>query len=631
MERMEYFFDANGISEASKKRSFFLSVCGTKTYKLIKILCLPASPTNKPYSELVDMMTRLQTPNPMSVADRFKFHGRKQKPDETIGDYLKSLKIHAQGCEFGSYLEQSLRDQFVYGLKSSRIQKELLATSRLSLKTAIEMALSMERADAEISDDQRNVTSSYSSSHQVRYVNYNDGWNRNSGHRSHVNSGGNRNYAADGRYLKRVRCYQCHKLGHKSESCPSRDRKEDNDGNGKQRGTRNDSKDIRQRWPSTHKSGRWAANDRSAKDSGGHKGKATGQILEDDRADDEEEELALHSANVDDSDDMAGRTAEMNEKIQGAESDHLDHHHHHHHHHGHLGPPPSESPEEINEPRSSTPEDDSLQQLEHQMSTTFQDAINATALRDWNILVAQEEKSSDETGKSSKCSFETDVTNYIRKEVDPGVEIDSFQSDKCSMLNDAKEAELQWPSKINSRMLKDNDEFWTDNSQGQKDQPQTLEYKQEQDEDLNLKPKNLDKFDEKLNQPLEVERKEQEAQSVLPFLINIPPSMACSSSMPKEDLSQDMDSPLQKALQTMVPPPVIMTHTETTSTATERIQRSKSGLRPYVEDILEEEEEEENSGSANDKMSRLKQPQEKPDEQDWHEDDTTLAPTKKRI
>lgn len=43
-ERLEHFFAANEIADEDKKRSILLSVCGAKTYKLMRNLATPRKP-----------------------------------------------------------------------------------------------------------------------------------------------------------------------------------------------------------------------------------------------------------------------------------------------------------------------------------------------------------------------------------------------------------------------------------------------------------------------------------------------------------------------------------------------------------------------------------------------------------
>ena len=48
--RLEHFFVANDIVVETKKKA--TSVCGARTYELIRSLCLPVKPSDKSYSDL---------------------------------------------------------------------------------------------------------------------------------------------------------------------------------------------------------------------------------------------------------------------------------------------------------------------------------------------------------------------------------------------------------------------------------------------------------------------------------------------------------------------------------------------------------------------------------------------------
>ena len=48
-ERLEFYFIANGVEEAAKKKAILLSNIGKEAYHLIRNLCAPGSPTTKTY------------------------------------------------------------------------------------------------------------------------------------------------------------------------------------------------------------------------------------------------------------------------------------------------------------------------------------------------------------------------------------------------------------------------------------------------------------------------------------------------------------------------------------------------------------------------------------------------------
>ena len=66
--------------------------------------------------------------------------------DEDLSTYVTALRKLTQHCEFGTFLDDTLRDCFVCGLRSTHIQKRLLSRAKLTFKTALETALSTEAA-----------------------------------------------------------------------------------------------------------------------------------------------------------------------------------------------------------------------------------------------------------------------------------------------------------------------------------------------------------------------------------------------------------------------------------------------------------------------------------------------------
>ena len=62
---------------------------------------------------------------------------------------MAELKRLASHCSFEAYLDEALRDRFVFGLKETAIQKRLLAEKNLSFTTAVEIAQSMEKVDTQ--------------------------------------------------------------------------------------------------------------------------------------------------------------------------------------------------------------------------------------------------------------------------------------------------------------------------------------------------------------------------------------------------------------------------------------------------------------------------------------------------
>jgi len=57
VERLEGFFEANGIVDAGKKRAVFIAVVGPKSYNLLRNLVTPDKPKDRPLTELIAVLT----------------------------------------------------------------------------------------------------------------------------------------------------------------------------------------------------------------------------------------------------------------------------------------------------------------------------------------------------------------------------------------------------------------------------------------------------------------------------------------------------------------------------------------------------------------------------------------------
>ncbi|KAK3730654.1 hypothetical protein QZH41_011229, partial [Actinostola sp. cb2023] len=78
--------------------------------------------------------------------ERYRFNTRSQKSDESIDDYIASLKILAKTCNFCVCLKDTLiRDRIVLGVQDDHIRKRLLQEGKLTLQRAMEICRSYEQ------------------------------------------------------------------------------------------------------------------------------------------------------------------------------------------------------------------------------------------------------------------------------------------------------------------------------------------------------------------------------------------------------------------------------------------------------------------------------------------------------
>ena len=155
MERLGYFFDANGIESAEKKRAVLLTLIGATTYKLLRSLVAPSKPGEKTYQELIAALTAHFSPTPSPIVCRFKFHSRCRQPGESIAVFVSQLRSLSENCGFGDTLEDMLRDRLVCGIRDDAIQKRLLSEHDLNFAKAVQLAQSMETAAKNVKELQQ--------------------------------------------------------------------------------------------------------------------------------------------------------------------------------------------------------------------------------------------------------------------------------------------------------------------------------------------------------------------------------------------------------------------------------------------------------------------------------------------
>jgi len=146
-ERLEHFVTINKI-DSDKKVSSFISIIGPALFTTLKDLLHPKKISEVSYDDMVKILKAHFVPKCNITYERFVFYKRLQKEGESILEYSCQLKKLATKCNFGSFLNEALRDKFLCGLRSSTIQSKLLAEGdSLTFENALELALVVENAD----------------------------------------------------------------------------------------------------------------------------------------------------------------------------------------------------------------------------------------------------------------------------------------------------------------------------------------------------------------------------------------------------------------------------------------------------------------------------------------------------
>ncbi|XP_070377216.1 uncharacterized protein [Dermacentor albipictus] len=211
-ERLTSFLIVNRIPEGDRVHAF-LSIIGPSTYSLLKSLVAPELPSAKSFEVLKKTLGDHLSPKPSVIGERAKFHRRPQVEGESISDYIAELRKLARTCDFGSALDESLRDRFVCGLLREDIQRVLFTEdSKLTFQRAVERAVAMEAATKSTAEARAGVSTA-NLMHKVQATSsvqsqacFRCGSPKHSGKACpHVND----------------KCYKCNKKGHLQRVCRS--------------------------------------------------------------------------------------------------------------------------------------------------------------------------------------------------------------------------------------------------------------------------------------------------------------------------------------------------------------------------------------------------------------------------
>lgn len=147
MERVTHYLAANGVNDAGKQRALLLSVIEPRTYRLLRSSESPSTPTDKSLAELSKLLEDHFNPKPSVIVQRFRFNSRNRKVGESVAQYLSELQRLSEHCQYGTVLNDILRDSLVVGIANERMQHRLLSEKDLTFARARELALSMETAE----------------------------------------------------------------------------------------------------------------------------------------------------------------------------------------------------------------------------------------------------------------------------------------------------------------------------------------------------------------------------------------------------------------------------------------------------------------------------------------------------
>ena len=117
LERLEQFLIANSIGQCSADAS--QEVLSAADDEKVAVF------NSVRFSQLCDKLKDHYKPKRLEVAETYRFHRCVQEENESVSAYSARLRRYAPTCNFGEFLNRSLRDQFICGIRNSATRKNV--------------------------------------------------------------------------------------------------------------------------------------------------------------------------------------------------------------------------------------------------------------------------------------------------------------------------------------------------------------------------------------------------------------------------------------------------------------------------------------------------------------------------
>ncbi|XP_062557386.1 uncharacterized protein LOC134222259 [Armigeres subalbatus] len=126
-KRLGYHFRVNKVADADKKDQMFL-LGGDYLFEVAQNLYFSEQLLDDaPLDEMIDKLKQKLDKSDTALIQRFKFGSRVQQPGETAGDFLFSLKLQAEYCNFKGDKQDRILDRILIGLSDDALRQKLLA------------------------------------------------------------------------------------------------------------------------------------------------------------------------------------------------------------------------------------------------------------------------------------------------------------------------------------------------------------------------------------------------------------------------------------------------------------------------------------------------------------------------
>ena len=203
--------EQDAINKMKKKQVVHLiNNMSNEMFSRLKNLMAPKDIGEESLETIQAALEQHTSPKPTVLTERLKFHWLRQMDGEETGVFFSRLREQALKCCFNAdQLDERIRDQFVFGIKSVDARETLLSEDidKLEIKTAFEKVIAIERSKKEAQAQNPDIDLNWvdKGKHQRRKQQRDT------------------NPETQER-MKKIKCYLCKQYGHMKINCPQKRR-----------------------------------------------------------------------------------------------------------------------------------------------------------------------------------------------------------------------------------------------------------------------------------------------------------------------------------------------------------------------------------------------------------------------
>lgn len=151
LERAENFFELNAIKDDGFKRQLIVHFIGLPALRKLQQLLYPKTHKDVDYKTVTDKLKSYFSPKRNRIAQSVEFFKRNQQDFEKVADFAVELQALSKHIKFGDFLDMALRDKFVAGIASSKIQGELMnSPDDMTFEQVVEKAKVLEQIELDV-------------------------------------------------------------------------------------------------------------------------------------------------------------------------------------------------------------------------------------------------------------------------------------------------------------------------------------------------------------------------------------------------------------------------------------------------------------------------------------------------